>query len=392
MLYFNILESMAAVCQFLNSKDGSECINGVMCPFRHIRGDRTIVCKHWLRGLCKKGDQCEFLHEFDMKKMPECYFYSRFNACHNKECPFLHIDPESKIKDCPWYDRGFCRHGPHCRHRHVRRVLCMNYLAGFCPNGWDCKHMHPRFELPPSAELKDQPFAKKMPICHFCGEVGHKASMCKKNSDSVLESGKSLNRHHHHHSSQSSPHSQHPQYHHSQQSPSSTLLPSLTTSVTSTTMTNSVLPTMATLTSSAPIAFTSSSTRGGGLPPHGHHHRPTHHTYHPGQHQKSNSAYPTVNSNTGGHIPNRRRMNNADNPHSGLYSGRMAESITNSTGNPNVSSVCDNSTENESVGGTTKTPKSLDEITCYKCGNKGHYANKCPKGHLAFLSNQKSHK
>jgi hypothetical protein len=36
------------------------------------------------RGLCKKGDQCEFLHEFDMTKMPECYFYTRFNACHNK--------------------------------------------------------------------------------------------------------------------------------------------------------------------------------------------------------------------------------------------------------------------------------------------------------------------
>ncbi len=31
--------------------------------------------------------------------------------------------------------------------------------------------------------------------------------------------------------------------------------------------------------------------------------------------------------------------------------------------------------------------KSLDEIQCYKCGENGHFANKCPKGHLAFLSN-----
>lgn len=174
-------ESTAAVCLFYNQADGTDgCEKGANCPFRHIRGDRTIVCKHWLRGLCKKGDQCEFLHEFDMTKMPECYFYSRFNACHNKECPFLHIDPESKIKDCPWYDRGFCRHGPSCRHRHVRRVLCMNYLAGFCPQGAECKYMHPRFELPPPPESKDGMPGKKPPVCHYCAELGHKASYCPK--------------------------------------------------------------------------------------------------------------------------------------------------------------------------------------------------------------------
>lgn len=32
--------------------------------------------------------------------------------------------------------------------------------------------------------------------------------------------------------------------------------------------------------------------------------------------------------------------------------------------------------------------KPLEEVTCFKCGTKGHYANKCPKGHLAFLSSQ----
>lgn len=53
-------------------------LTGGMCPFRHISGEKTVVCKHWLRGLCKKGDQCEFLHEYDMTKMPECYFYSKF--------------------------------------------------------------------------------------------------------------------------------------------------------------------------------------------------------------------------------------------------------------------------------------------------------------------------
>jgi cleavage and polyadenylation specificity factor subunit 4 len=75
------------------------------------KGDKAVICKHWLRGLCKKGDDCEFLHEYDMSKMPECYFYSKYSQCGNKECEFLHLDKESKIKDCAWYDRGFCRHG-----------------------------------------------------------------------------------------------------------------------------------------------------------------------------------------------------------------------------------------------------------------------------------------
>lgn len=56
-------------------------MRGSNCPFRHVKGERTIVCKHWLRHLCKKGDECEFLHEYDMTKMPICYFYQKFGKC-----------------------------------------------------------------------------------------------------------------------------------------------------------------------------------------------------------------------------------------------------------------------------------------------------------------------
>ncbi|XP_001632137.3 cleavage and polyadenylation specificity factor subunit 4 [Nematostella vectensis] len=171
-------KSSAAVCDFFVK---GLCNRGAYCPFRHTSGEKTVVCKHWLRGLCKKGDQCEFLHQYDMTKMPECYFYSKFGECSNKECQYLHIDPQSKIKDCPWYDRGFCKHGPHCRHRHVRRVLCINYLCGFCPDGPNCKHKHPRFELPVA---KDDGMEKKMTItCHACGQPGHKANVCPQHKD-----------------------------------------------------------------------------------------------------------------------------------------------------------------------------------------------------------------
>uniref|UniRef100_A0A7M4FKT4 Cleavage and polyadenylation specificity factor subunit 4 n=1 Tax=Crocodylus porosus TaxID=8502 RepID=A0A7M4FKT4_CROPO len=129
-------KSGAAVCEFFLH---GLCGKGLMCPFRHAHGEKSVVCKHWLRGLCKKGDHCEFLHEYDVTKMPECYFYSKFGECSNKECPFLHLDSASRAKDCPWYDEGFCKHGPLCRYKHTRRVVCTNYLAGFCPNGPRCK-------------------------------------------------------------------------------------------------------------------------------------------------------------------------------------------------------------------------------------------------------------
>lgn len=57
-----------------------QCVLGDLCPLRHMAGDKQVVCKHWLRGLCKKGDdRCEFLHDYDLNKMPECFFFSKYS-------------------------------------------------------------------------------------------------------------------------------------------------------------------------------------------------------------------------------------------------------------------------------------------------------------------------
>lgn len=44
------------------------CPLGNNCPDKHQppQSFNSLVCKHWLRGLCKKGDQCEFLHEYNL--------------------------------------------------------------------------------------------------------------------------------------------------------------------------------------------------------------------------------------------------------------------------------------------------------------------------------------
>ncbi|NXN01392.1 CPSF4 factor, partial [Sylvia borin] len=118
------------------------CDRGVPGVQGHPRhgGAKLEVCKHWLRGLCKRGDGCDFLHDYDASRTRECYFYSKFGECGDKDCPFLHVAaPAASPAGCPWYERGFCRHGPLCKYKHTRREMCANYLVGFCPEGPKCK-------------------------------------------------------------------------------------------------------------------------------------------------------------------------------------------------------------------------------------------------------------
>ncbi|TPX35218.1 hypothetical protein SmJEL517_g02320 [Synchytrium microbalum] len=149
---------------------------------------KSVVCKHWLRGLCKKGDLCEFLHEFNLKKMPECWFFQRLGECTNPECQYLHIDPATKMKECTWYSRGFCIHGPQCRGKHVRKGVCQNYLTGFCPKGPECPFGHPKFEVHTLnavlAPGEIQPQIRQHRslddvVCFKCGEKGHYANTCR---------------------------------------------------------------------------------------------------------------------------------------------------------------------------------------------------------------------
>ncbi|KAJ8778320.1 hypothetical protein J1605_013724 [Eschrichtius robustus] len=326
-------KSGAAVCEFFLK---AACGKGGMCPFRHISGEKTVVCKHWLRGLCKKGDQCEFLHEYDMTKMPECYFYSKFGECSNKECPFLHIDPESKIKDCPWYDRGFCKHGPLCRHRHTRRVICVNYLVGFCPEGPSCKFMQ-TLSAPASARglpetrleivggggrggespwflLKLQG-AEQTEAEQPGGDVATLAAQPATFSRVWDEPKRTPVR------------AGHSRMWAPPQAPPSALLTRLPSGGPSQPLDRSktVLYNSFQQSNNPPL-------------------------------QRSSSLIQLTSQNSS---PNQQRA-------------------------PQVIGVMQS--QNSSAG--NRGPRPLEQVTCYKCGEKGHYANRCTKGHLAFLSGQ----
>ncbi|NXR83968.1 CPSF4 factor, partial [Pycnonotus jocosus] len=143
-LPFPGMDRVSQVCRANPGQWGQAgCDTAVPAVQGHPRhgGAKPAVCKHWLRGLCKRGDGCDFLHDCDnASRMPECYFYSKFGECGDKDCPFLHVDATTASPvGCPWYDRGFCRHGPLCKYKHTRRVMCANYLVGFCPEGPKCK-------------------------------------------------------------------------------------------------------------------------------------------------------------------------------------------------------------------------------------------------------------
>ncbi|KAH0842115.1 hypothetical protein AYO21_00251 [Fonsecaea monophora] len=149
------LASTVPVCPDFAST--GHCPRGRRCPDRHPtptqaqaphsqqhhygrHANDNYVCKHWLKGLCKKGDACDYLHEYNLRKMSECQFYNQNGYCQNgDECLYVHVKEGSKLPMCEDYNKGFCEKGPRCPNRHVRRKLCEFYLAGFCPDGKECK-------------------------------------------------------------------------------------------------------------------------------------------------------------------------------------------------------------------------------------------------------------
>lgn len=77
-------------------------------PIMHQSGDhnnisgrrsyRQTVCRHWLRGLCMKGETCAFLHQYDESWMPVCRFFRSCGECREQDCVYKHTLED--IKEC----------------------------------------------------------------------------------------------------------------------------------------------------------------------------------------------------------------------------------------------------------------------------------------------------
>lgn len=40
------------------------------------------VCVHWLKKVCRKGEQCEYLHLYVEEKIPICKFFKENGHCY----------------------------------------------------------------------------------------------------------------------------------------------------------------------------------------------------------------------------------------------------------------------------------------------------------------------
>lgn len=126
-----MLNQMKKLDTIINSQlDSSKQIKS-----KHVGG---TVCKYWLENRCKKGENCEYLHENIKDKLPEC---PHGMSCPKmKDCPFKHT--LKQIKECHFYSNGFCKEGKNCKLAHIKKELCINYMIGFCPEGNECKFYH----------------------------------------------------------------------------------------------------------------------------------------------------------------------------------------------------------------------------------------------------------
>lgn len=116
------------------------------------RGKHSVVCRHWLRGMCMKGDFCDFLHQLDYSRVPACRSLTAHRYCAELQrgyCPYKHILGGGEEEDGGGVMGGGGPYGIVVKGSAADE--CPNYFWGYCPLGGKCKRRHKkRGEAPPS--------------------------------------------------------------------------------------------------------------------------------------------------------------------------------------------------------------------------------------------------
>ena len=52
---------------------------------------KQLVCVHYMRSRCTRGDKCDYLHQWDESKIPICRFYQQTGTCNREaDCVYRH--------------------------------------------------------------------------------------------------------------------------------------------------------------------------------------------------------------------------------------------------------------------------------------------------------------
>jgi hypothetical protein len=102
-------------------------------------------CVHWMRGYCRRGDECQFDHRVRMKayNQPECKHNGVCERELEGECMFWHGKVD---KPCKHWANGECRKGDDCPYNHNPDEEGKNICHHHGVKGHDvsrCKFIHP---------------------------------------------------------------------------------------------------------------------------------------------------------------------------------------------------------------------------------------------------------
>ncbi|EPT30312.1 zinc finger (CCCH type) motif-containing protein [Toxoplasma gondii ME49] len=145
-------------------------------------GKHTVVCRHWWKGMCMKGEFCDFLHQLIYHRMPACRNQLCCPDTRRGCCPFRHEDggPAGAPKAVPGAPAAGDGHGSVAGGQEGEEAAnvygaslpdftstdyvsggagasgnqqeCVNYFLGFCKHGPKCRRKHTaknRRDIPP---------------------------------------------------------------------------------------------------------------------------------------------------------------------------------------------------------------------------------------------------
>ena len=112
--------SKKSLCLFF-SRFG-KCSRQSSCPFLHDP-EKIAVCSLFLRGTCKKPNECLFSHKTIPEKTPVCEYFLQ-GVCSRESCPYRHVNVG--------LDAGICKN--FIRLGHCYRQNCPRHHLMVCPD------------------------------------------------------------------------------------------------------------------------------------------------------------------------------------------------------------------------------------------------------------------